>query len=132
MGAAQRNKGVRFERELANLLSEKLGTRVTRNWKVQSGEGGHDLEGLDSFAVESKACAELSLGAWWKQTVQQAERSKRIPVLFYKQPRLNWKVVVPAHFFGPDLGEVAPVGLEHTATISIDLFVHIARFRKLA
>jgi hypothetical protein len=90
-----RAKGIRLERELCALLTEGLGRKVTRNWQAQSAVGGHDLEGLDHFAPESKGDMSMSPQACWRQTLQQARDTGRIPVLFRKVPLLPWDVYVP-------------------------------------
>lgn len=86
-------KGKVGEREFANLLSERLGSQVTRNLN-QSREGGHDLVGVGEFAVEVKRQDVLRVSAWWEQAVKQAASSGKRPALAYRLPRHPWVVRV--------------------------------------
>lgn len=79
-----RAKGIRFERQLCQILSEATGKVITRNWKEQTAVGGYDLDGLEKFAIEVKACKEISVGKWWEQTKEQANKANKIPLLAYK------------------------------------------------
>jgi len=121
-----RAKGIRFERLLANLLTEKTGKKITRNWQAQSAEGGHDLEGMENFAVECKACKTIAVNLWWEQTREQASRSNRIPVLFYKPSQKDWVVVVQLQFILSSFKN-----LDELASISIDAFITLAKSKKL-
>lgn len=101
-GSMSRSKGQRGEREFAQLLTEWAepvvqsveGARsleMKRNL-VQSRQGGHDLVGLDWLAIEVKRQENLSIPAWWRQAVQQAERVPgSIPFLAYRQNRTPWR-----------------------------------------
>ena len=51
MGDKSRAKGKKAERELLNLLGERLGQRYERNLN-QSAVGGCDCTGLDGIALE--------------------------------------------------------------------------------
>lgn len=91
MAKMQRDKGGRGERELAKLLAERLGVKVTRNL-LQTREGGYDLDGIDGWALEVKRQENLAINSWWKQTLEQAKGSK--PVLAYRQSRKPWRFIV--------------------------------------
>lgn len=91
-----RDKGKRGEREVASLLREELGIEVTRNL-VQSREGGCDLL-IPKWAAEVKLYAEVTPALkkeWWEQTLEQAKRAAKYPVLFYRQNRRGWVAVCP-------------------------------------
>lgn len=85
-----RAKGARFERHIARLLSEALGTPVERNLG-QSRRSGTDLVSaapssiLDRWAIECKHCKVLRVPSWWRQAVANAGPKQR-PVLVYKPP----------------------------------------------
>jgi len=101
-----RNKGARGEREaiaiLQAVVEECLGSEafVLKRNLEQTREGGADITGApleyDLFSFEIKRQEKLELNKWWKQTVTQADATGRIPVLMYKQSRVEWKVIVPA------------------------------------
>lgn len=147
-GRMARNKGQSGEREVIKLLEpvvqKVLGNDVQlkRNL-VQTRGGGHDIVGLEQFAIEVKRCEQLSLGTWWKQTYDQAtgERGERggelvgdvgsgllIPVLIYRQNRKGWKVrMLPGDFcnLGPGilvLRDLQERQVNNTIEMDIDLF----------
>lgn len=112
-GSMSRNKGQRGEREFASLIQEwsapvitAVGTEFALEMKrnlQQTREGGHDLVGIPWLAVEVKRQENLALPAWWRQTVEQAERVGAIPFLAYRQNRTPWRFrveIVAAHY-GP-------------------------------
>lgn len=121
-----RAKGIRFERALANILSEKLGKVITRNWQAQSAVGGHDLEGLENFAIECKACAKITIKQWWEQTIEQAEKTGRIPVLCFKPSQKDWVVVIDLELIDNNYKNS-----KHLVSISIDCFVEIIKDKGL-
>lgn len=112
MSRASVQKGKKAEREVANLvrdlLKEEHGLEVQMSRKIeQSRDGGFDLDGLPYMAVEVKRREKLSLGAWWKQTCEQAEPLRLIPVLAYRLSRQEWKFVLPLslvidHLYPPE------------------------------
>ena len=107
MAINSRAKGLRGEREIRNLIQELTGFRLARNTE-QSEKGGYDLKvdltGLktthekllalkfDAFAFEIKNTAREFQHAYWVQTVEQAVRYARHPVLMYKIPLKGWRV----------------------------------------
>jgi Holliday junction resolvase len=97
MSAMQRNKGHAGERELAALLHELTGRNVRR--RVRQHDGDDDLEGLPGWSIECKrhrCAAPADVVGWWRQTVNQADRGKAWPVLFYRLDRQGWRCVWPA------------------------------------
>lgn len=96
MGKASRDKGKRGEREFANVMREWLGDiadRITRRIE-QTRDSGHDLDGLDPFAVEVKRCETLAIPAWWRQTKKSAIDAGLRPALAYRRNGEDWKVMV--------------------------------------
>jgi Holliday junction resolvase len=124
MAINSRAKGIRFERQLCQILTERTGKKITRNWHEQTAVGGYDLEGLEKFAIEVKACKKTSLNEWWQQTLTQANNSQRIPLLAYKRPLLPWKFVVELNVLNPLLGK-------ETIELDIDGFISIINYYKL-
>lgn len=89
-----KTKGAVAERELFKLLSDELGFVVRRNVD-QARVGGADTFDIANIAIEVKRREALSIPSWWRQTCKQAENSKRLPVLFYRQSRKPWLAVIP-------------------------------------
>ncbi|MCU7836140.1 MAG: hypothetical protein KZQ83_12940 [gamma proteobacterium symbiont of Taylorina sp.] len=123
MGKMQRNKGAAGEREVAKILNEELGIELVRNLE-QTRNGGHDLIGLDGWAIEIKRQEQLSINTWWKQTVDQAERIGEKPALFYRQSRKPWMVIV-------DISDVNsnnfPVKNRHSIQMDVQCFCQLVR-----
>ena len=122
MSASQRNKGACAERELFGLLSGQLGIAVARNFD-QAWMGGADTLSVEGWAIECKRQEALSIASWWAQAQRQAERTKRKPILFYRQSRRPWKAVVDLHHVLP--GTFSTFG--HLAEISLDAACQIIR-----
>jgi hypothetical protein len=121
MGAAQRRKGATAEREVATLLADRLGSEVVRNLEQTRG-GGHDLLGVDPFAIEVKRCETLALPSWWRQACDQCP-DDQVPALFYRQSRQPWRVILPLRY----MLDTSDAGLDATFQVSIDGFCLIAR-----
>ena len=66
-----RSKGKRGEREILNIIGEKIGLRLERNLQ-QSDQGGADCLAIDGWAIEVKRVQKESLTAWWDQAMMQA------------------------------------------------------------
>lgn len=97
MGMKSRTKGKAGEREVAALLSDLLGSMVTR--RVRQRDGDSDLIGLPGWSVEVKRHATASradLRAWWAQAVAQAGLEGDVtPVMLYRRDRDEWRAVWP-------------------------------------
>lgn len=96
MGKASRDKGKRGEREFANVMIDWLGKAagaVARRIE-QTRDSGHDLDGLDPFAVEVKRCEALSVPAWWRQAKKSATNAGLRPALAYRRNGEAWRVMV--------------------------------------
>ncbi|MBU2801692.1 hypothetical protein HFV02_05365 [Acidithiobacillus caldus] len=118
MGATERSKGARGERELLGLLTDQLGLAVQRNYQARW-VGGCDSLSIPGWSVEIKRRENLSIGSWWAQAQRQADRDGRRPILFFRQSRRPWKAIIDLHHLRPDTfplaGHLAEVSLE-TAT----------------
>lgn len=90
MGAMQRTKGAAAERQFANMLTDDLGVSIKRTLD-QTREGGADIV-LGIFAIQVKHAAKAQIKTWWQQTVTDAHKCKKIPVLAYKINRQNWRI----------------------------------------
>ena len=114
MGLKSRNKGKSGEREVLNLLGDRLAARYSRNLN-QSDLGGCDCLEMDGIALEIKRAAKPSLNTWWQQACEQAEKLGRSPVLAYRLDRQQWKFVILLSDLSPVLSmsnETATIGLE--------------------
>ena len=60
----------------------------------QERDEGHDLVGLEPFAVEVKRCETLAIPKWWRQTVKSAVACGQRPALAYRQNGKPWAVLV--------------------------------------
>lgn len=92
MSKAQRTKGQRGERELAELLSEYSGIPVAR-LLGQERDGGGDMF-LWDWVIECKRSETRSLGRWWVQAEKAAQHTSRRPAVAYRASREPWRVVV--------------------------------------
>jgi len=104
-----KTKGASAEREIINLFVGTLvliendlkqqgynvpthSDKIQRN-SLQFAKGGADLHGLPYISVEIKRQETLNINTWWNQCEEQAQRTRTIPVLIYKQSRKEWKVI---------------------------------------
>ena len=94
MSRASRQKGQRGEREICNLLKDRLGGDYKRNLSQTRVDGGYDVLGLEGFAIEVKFQEKLNIEKWYKQAVEQAGKEK-VPVLFFRKSREPWRVAIP-------------------------------------
>ena len=104
-----------------SLFADLLSVNVRR--RVRQREGDSDLEGLLGWSIEVKRAKESRLPEWWRQTVAQAEKSRWLPVLFYRLDGKSWRAVWPiaalAGLSGPtdDLSLTAESSVEAWAVI---------------
>lgn len=97
-----RAKGKMAERELIGELKRLLPGALTDNLErnlTQTRNGGHDILGLDGWAVEVKRYAEFTpadMVNCWEQTVTQARNERARPALCYRADRRDWRVVLRA------------------------------------
>jgi hypothetical protein len=93
MAKMQRSKGARGEREVAAIISDLLGYKVSR--RCRQHDGDCDLEGVPGWSIEvknhSKVTRSLIMG-WWQQAVAQTPELLR-PALFYKRAPGWWRVI---------------------------------------
>lgn len=124
MSAKSRNKGAAGERELILAIEAETGIRLERNL-AQSFAGGHDLIGLDDWAIECKRYSMIGTTekrAFWVQAVEQANRVGKRPAVCFRQDRGTWRVLVHA---GSDCFD--EIDYNSTAEISLELFCGILR-----
>jgi hypothetical protein len=120
MGMMSRRKGKVGEREVFGLLSELLGIAVKRN--INARQGDCDSLELPGWACESKRVESWTEG-YWTQALEQAERVKRRPVLFYRGNRQPWVAMV-------DLADVCQYEVErgrYRVTMTLEAFAAFVR-----
>lgn len=123
-----RAKGKSGERELIGelkkLLPSEMTSELTRNLD-QTRDGGHDILGLDGWALEVKRYAEVlpaDLERFWKQACEQARNNESRPALCFRQDRRAWRTVVRVSEAGLfDSGD----GYEDTVEMSLELFAKL-------
>lgn len=92
MGAMSRRKGAQGEREFLAALGLELGEALSRNLQ-QTREGGADCIVVRGWAIEVKRRESLSVPAWWRQTLAQAEQANAAPMLAWRRNREPWAVM---------------------------------------
>ena len=122
MGKKSRTKGKTGEREVLNLLGDRLGQRYARNLN-QSDLGGCDCIELDGVALEIKRAAKPLINKWWEQTCEQANKMQRRPVLAYRLDRQQWTFVVLLN----DVADGVVMGA-HRVALDIDGFVELYKY----
>lgn len=127
-----RAKGAAGERELIKELGLHLGEEMVAPLKrnlEQTRVGGHDIVGLDGWAIEVKryrVIKEGDIARFWAQAVEQAHRVSHRPALAYREDFRSWRVRVPMSVL--DL-RVNPewTSVEWTADIGIEAFAYLVR-----
>ena len=88
-GKASRDKGKRFEREIANFFkSYGITARRTAQFCGKTGQAG-DVEGVPGVHVECKAVEKLNLEVAYQQSVRDAEAADKgeYPIVIHKRSR---------------------------------------------
>lgn len=132
MSKMSREKGKRGEREVVTLLRDLLGDGYVfkRNLLDQCHDGGMDILGLPDWAIEVKNYKEATpslIRGWWDQTVDEATKASRYPVLFWKQSRRPWVVVVSGSHLIGKTGDAWENDYEYTLTMSPEMFCTLVR-----
>lgn len=98
MGKFSRDKGARFERQIANLLQDELGIKFDRNLeqcrKDDQGDLVADCENFP-FLIEAKCRAHGSFSqTWWRQAYKAACATGQNPAVVYRFDRQPIRVRV--------------------------------------
>ncbi len=127
-----RAKGAAGEREFIKELSLELGDELVAPLKrnlEQTRAGGHDIVGLEGFAIEVKRYKQVKEGdlvKFWEQAKEQAQRKDAEPVLAYREDMRSWRVVVSCNLLHGD-GMTGDWSVDWTATISLTAFAYLVR-----
>lgn len=95
MGKAEREKGKRFERDVANWL-KKNGFEKAMRSAQHSGKAGDaaDVVGLPGVHLECKAVETQNIWSWLDQAVRDSSGTGNIPVVIWKKNREPWMAIL--------------------------------------
>jgi hypothetical protein len=124
VSALSRNKGVTFERLVANMLTEATGTPWRRRVRQHQADSDviADDPALQGISVECKHATRLCLPEWWRQAQEQA--GQQVPVLIYRQTRGEIRVQLDAYYIN---ATTWPVAGRHTITLGWETFAQWLR-----
>lgn len=98
MGLSQRNKGKAGEREVAKLLKEHGYDDARRGIQFQGSPDSPDVVGLPGFHIEVKRTEQCRLYDYLNQSTSEAGEEE-IPVVFHRQNKRPWVVIMDAEDF---------------------------------
>ena len=130
-----RAKGAAAERQFCKDLAEHLGDAMTEPLKrnlEQTRKGGHDIVGLDGYAIEIKryrVIKEGDIARFWAQAVDQAKRVSSTPVLAYREDFCSWRVRIPWGFM---MDEEWDEDVDFTIEVSLKAFASLIREQLIA
>ena len=94
MGKASREKGKRYEREIANWLKDQgFDARRTAQYCGNTGDAS-DVVGLPGIHIECKAVEQARLHDWIRQAEHDSEGTGNVPAIFWKQSRMPQLVIM--------------------------------------
>jgi len=89
-----KQKGSRFEREIANYLKEHgFDARRSAQYCGNTGDAA-DVVGLPGFHIECKHQEKMHLYDWMEQAVRDSEKSGDTPIVIHKQNRKDTLVTM--------------------------------------
>jgi Holliday junction resolvase len=106
-GRRSRNKGAAGERELAGILSDRLGLVVQRKLG-QARDGGDDIQ-VAQYRVEVKRREALAIEKWCEQ-IERCAGPGEVPVLAFRRNGQPWRCVVPLDWMIDQIRETLEVG----------------------
>ena len=84
MGKFSREKGKRFEREVANMFKDwGYDAHRTAQFKGKTGQAG-DVEGVPGIHIEAKHQEQMRLYEWMEQANRDAGSGRGLPVVVHK------------------------------------------------
>lgn len=90
-GKMSRDKGARFELQIANYLKTEYGYSKAERTAQHSGKNGGDadVKGIPGLHIECKAQERMQLYSWMEQAERDVEDkgSSDVPVVIHKQNR---------------------------------------------
>ena len=96
MAVNSKQKGARFERELAELLREH-GYKDARRTAQYCGNTGDasDVVGLPFIHIEAKHCEQMRLYKWIEQAKRDSAGTGNLPAVFHKKNRAEILITMP-------------------------------------
>lgn len=131
MSINSRAKGAAGEREFCRVLGDLLGDALVEPLKrnlEQTRNGGHDILGLEGFALEIKRYKRVKDGdikKFWEQACEQAERAGGYPALAYREDLQSWRVRIPMEVLKEGMSSTWE--LDYTAELSVEAFAMVVR-----
>lgn len=129
-----RAKGAAGEREVIHEMASHLGEWVREQVKRnldQTREGGHDIVGLGSWALEIKRYAKVTesdMERFWRQAVEQAVSVKKTPALAYRVDRKPWRIRVPMSVIHePARWWPTEMEIQWTVEVGMEAFCYLIR-----
>ena len=102
-----KDKGKRFEREIANYLKEHgFDARRTAQYCGNTGDAA-DVVGLPGFHIECKHQEKMHLYDWMEQAVRDSEKSGDTAIVIHKQNRKDTLVTMRLDDFMALIGKVS-------------------------
>lgn len=86
MAVNSRQKGKRFELQIASILRQHGFTEARRGQQYSGANGDADVIGLDGIHIEAKAVESLNLYGAYEQS-QRDSREEETPVVIFKKNR---------------------------------------------
>lgn len=87
MGKFSRDKGARFERELAQMFRDNgIDAERTAQHCGKNGDAP-DVKGIPGCHIEAKAQERMSLYNWMEQAILDSDKTGDAPVVIHKQNR---------------------------------------------
>lgn len=93
MGKAQREKGKRGERYVANRIKDKLGLQAHRGVQYSGGPDSPDVVGLPGYHIEVKNVNRLDLHGAINQSINDAGDNET-PIVVHHRDREPWYVTI--------------------------------------
>lgn len=125
-----RAKGAQAEREFCKGLTEYLGDVLVEPLKrnlEQTRNGGHDILGLEGFALEIKRYKRIKDGdikKFWDQACEQATRIGATPTLAFREDMQSWRIRIP---MGVLDNSYDTWHLDYTVEVGLEAFASIIR-----
>jgi len=125
-----RNKGAKWERDLAKILFLELGVNFTRNLEQYRAADGGDLIPDDENFPFSKEAKHYATGRgckkeWWAQSEKAAIAANKIPCVIYKYDRYPPRAVVSLEAIAKMYGSQDDGN--HLVELSIEGFCYLCR-----
>lgn len=100
MAVNSKQKGARFERQLAGIFKEYgySDARRTAQYCGNTGDAS-DVVGLDGIHIEAKHQERMNLYEWMDQAKRDSETTGNIPVVFHKKNRAEILVTMQLDSF---------------------------------